>query len=319
MSNSGKFIDALIDEIREESENENFTTEVGITEEEIIRYVNDASYRLHEKIIQQHPDVFIGEEIQNVVSGTASYSIKATAFLNNRISQVEYSYNGSVNNYVVLDPVSIRQREQGITGTPQNYIRQSDRIILSPSPTDSNATIRISYTQRPKRIDKRRGIVKAVTLDSTTSTITNLEVNYVNGTAVDNAELIKYNLFSVVDKYGELQMDAIKLSSIDSSTSYDATLTDDSTFTYATGETITVGDYVCSGSYASTHFQLPESVERYVRAYAIWKVLKRDSSVDSAEAIQELSEMERGIIASYAELSDDIRTVPEINKNGEWL
>lgn len=318
MANSGKFIDSIIDEIREETENESFTTEVGLTEEELVRHINDAVYRLHEKIIQQHPDVFIEEETQNVTSGTSEYTIKSNAFLNNRIALVEYSHDGTDDNYIPLEQVGLRRRFPGSTGHPDYYIRRADKIILVPEPTTSAAKIRISFTRRPRRMDKRRGQVKAVTLDSGTSTITNLEINYVNGSSVDSTELQKYSFFTVVDKFGDIQMDNIKLSSIDSSVSYDATLTEDSSHTYESGETIAVGDYVCAGRYATTHFQFPESVERYIRAYVSWKVLKRDSSIDSAEALEELAAMESGIVASYAELSDDIRLVPEINED-EWM
>jgi hypothetical protein len=316
VSNSGKFIDSLIDEIREETENESFTTEIGLTEEELIRHINDAVYRLHEKIIAQHPDVFIEEEVQSVTADVATYSIKSNAFLNNRISNVEYSHDGTEDNYETLEQVSIKRRLPGSTGIPDYYIRRADKIILSPTPSHSSGKLRIAFTKKPNRMDKRRGQVKAVTLSATA--ITNLEVNYVNGNTVDSTELMKYNFITVVDKYGDIKMDNIKVSSIDSSSSYDATLTPDSSHAYESGETIAVDDYVLAGRYASSHFQFAESIERYIRAYANWKVLKRDASSDSTEALQELAEMEQGIVNSYAELSDDIRLIPEINEDGEW-
>jgi len=318
MSNSGKFIDSLIDEIREETENEGFSDEVGLSEEELIRHINDAVYRLHSKIIAQHPSVFIAEEEQDTTASVSTYDIKSTAFLGNRIAQVEYSHDGTSDNYYPLDMTSLRRRNPGSLGTPSHYIRKSSQIVLVPTPRNSSGKIRISFTKRPMRMDKRRAQVKAVTLDSGTSTITNLEVNYVNGTSVDNTELLKYSYFTVVDKYGAIKMDNIKLSSIDSSASYDATITPDSTHTYETGETITTNDYLCAGRYATTHLEFAESVERYLRAYANWKVLKRDSSVDSAEAMQELIAMEQGIIDSYAELTDDITFIPEINDDYGW-
>ena len=113
-------------------------------------------------------------------------------------------------------------------------------------------------------------------------------------------------------------MDNILLSSIDSSVSYAATLTPDSTHTYESGETIAVGDYVVSGAYTSTHPELGEEVERYLQSYAVWKVLKRDSSVDSTEAIQELGEIEADILASYADLGDDIQEIPVINNDDDF-
>ena len=50
------------------------------------------------------------------------------------------------------------------------------------------------------------------------------------------------------------------------------------------------------------------------------KILKRDSSVDSQEALQELSQIESDIIGSYADVESDIREIPIINDDEDyWL
>ena len=83
------------------------------------------------------------------------------------------------------------------------------------------------------------------------------------------------------------------------------------------GESISVGDYVVGGKDTTTHSELPRNVERYLIAYCAWKILKRDSSVDSQEAVQELLQMENDIVESYAVISDDVQYIPLINEE-EW-
>lgn len=313
-----KLIDYIIDEARESTENEEFDETVGLSEEEIIKFINQAQHRLHSKIVAQHPLVFTETDTKNVIANQEAYDIDHKAYLANKISQVEYSSTGNVDDLYVLRKGYLRNRDTGAEGDPDAYIRRGGQILLLPTPLDSNGILRITYIRKIKKLDKRRGQVKAVTLDSGTSTITNLEINYVNGSTVDSTALRKNTRFTVVDKYGNIKMENILLSSLDSSVSYDTTLSVDSSFTYKSGETIEVDDYIVPGPYTTTHFELGPEVERYIQLYTEFKILKRDSSVDSQEAFQELAEIESDIIDSYADISDDILEIPEINEQDWW-
>jgi hypothetical protein len=313
-----KLIDYIVDEARESTENEEFDETVGLSEEEIIKFINQAQSRLHSKIVAQHPLVFTETETKNVVANQEAYTINHKSYLANKISQVEYSSTSSTDDLYVLRKGYLRNRDTGADGDPDSYIRRGGQILLLPTPTDSNGLLRITYIRKIKKLDKRRGQVKAVTLDSGTSTITNLEINYVNGSTVDNTALLKDTRFTVVDKYGNIKMENVLLSSLTTSASYDATLSVDSSFTYQSGETIAVDDYVVPGPYTTTHFELGDEVERYVQVYTEFKILKRDSSVDSQEAFQELAEIEQDIIDSYADISDDILEIPQINEDDWW-
>lgn len=311
-----KLVDYLIDDIRESTENEEFDDTVGLTEEEILRFINQAQFRLHSRIVAQHPQVFTETYTFSIVADQEAYSIPSyKAYLKNKVSQVEFSSTSSVNDYYYLRPGYLRERDTGANGDPDKYIRRGGEILLLPTPTDSSGLLRLTYVRKIQKLDKRRGLVKAVTTSG--STITNLEVNYVNGSAVDSVHLTKDNRVTVVDKYGNIKMENVLLSSIDSSVSYDATLSIDSSFEFATGESIAVDDYILSGPYSTTHFEMGDEVERYLQSYAEWKVLKRDSSIDSQEAIQELIQMEQDIVDSYADISDDIMEIPEINED-DW-
>jgi hypothetical protein len=314
-----KFIDAIIDEARESTENETFDNEVGLTEEEIVKFVNQGLNRLHSKIVAQHPQVFVETYEVSCSADQEAYSIPAhKAFLKNKISQVEYSPDSTAANYYPLDATVLKNRDNGSSGDPTHYIRRGGEILLLPTPSSSAGKLRLTYIPKAKQMDKRRGLIKAVTTSG--SNITNLEVNYVNGSTVDLAQLTKRTRISVVDKYGNIKMENVLIEGATSSASYDATITVDSSFEFASGETIAVDDYIISGAYATTHLQdeVGPEVERYIQAYVEYKILHRDSSVDSQEMFQVLAEIEADIIAAYAEISDDILMIPEINPD-DWL
>ena len=92
---------------------------------------------------------------------------------------------------------------------------------------------------------------------------------------------------------------------------------DSSNHTAESGESISVGDYIVSGRYASTHLE-EDDFEDYVREFGVYKVLKRDSSVDVQEAVTELSAIEEELIESFSDNSNDIANIPEINESWEF-
>ena len=177
-----KLIDYIIDEVRETSDNEDFDATVGITEEEIVKYLNDAENRLHSKIAAIDPYIFSDEQTETIVADQESYTLDFRTHLKNKVVGVEYSYTGNANDYIPLRPTQNYNRRTGADGSPAYYIQRAGKIFLLPTPSSAGGSIRITYGKQRRRLDKRRGQVKAVTLDSSTSTVTNLEINFVNET-----------------------------------------------------------------------------------------------------------------------------------------
>lgn len=312
-----KLIDYLIDDARESTENEEFDGIIGLTEEEIVKFINQAINRLHSKIVAQHPQVFVATHETSIIGNKENYTIPShKAYLKNKISQVDYSSTSFSKDYYPLKPTALYNRETGTSGDPDKYIRRGGEILLVPTPYTSKGKLRLTYIPKAKQLNKRRGVVQAVTLSS--GTISNLEIGYVNGSSVDSKQLRSQTRFTVVDKYGNIKMENVLLSSIEASSSFDATLSVDPSFTYNDAEIISVGDYVVPGAYSSSHFDLGDEVERYIQLYTEFKILKRDSSADSQEAFQELAEIETDIIDSYKEMSDDIINIPNINEDDDW-
>lgn len=308
-------VDYLITDTRLSTENQDFSDTIGIKDSEFLRYINDAQVRVHGKIIKQHPSVFVAEKVENIVGNQESYTLPSDIYAGNKITMVEYSPTSSDNDYYVLQYDSIRNRDKGSMGDPVYYMRKSGTVMLKPVPTSSRGKLRISYIRKIPRLDTIRGVVATATLDSGTNTITTLELN-VSTEVVDSNELNKFTRMSIVDEEGEVQMQNIKYTNVNSST---GVVTVDPSFTYTTGETISVGDNVVAGSYSSTHSELDDLVERYLIEYATMKILQRDSSSDLTSQFSILQSMEQDIIDSYAELTDDIVEIPDIiSYDDQW-
>lgn len=294
-------VDRLIDQVRRQTENQDFSDTTGIDTVEFLQYMNDAQHRLQGLILQQHPSLFQKESTIDIVANTETYTIPADAFLFNKIVQVEYSPTGREEDYYPLQLISLKNRNSGINGHPLFYIRKSGQILLNPIPQTSVANIRLTYIKRIDNLDIRRGQVDAVTLTSNSVTVLNIDPSSIDATALNQEDYI-----CVVNKDGLVKMRNIPISFANETT---GEITLDAGFTFETGETIAIGDYVVGGKDATTHSELPRTTERYLLAYCAWKIFARDSSVDVQEQTQELLALERDLVDSFADIEDDVQYV----------
>lgn len=316
-----RYVSYLIDDVRLSTENTDFSDTIGIKDSEFLRFLNDAQYRIQNLIIQQHPSVFLTEYTTSIVANQEAYTLPNKAFMGQKVTQVEYSYESTgVNNFYPLRPGSLFERVSGTNSfslnRPHKYIRKAGQVLLVPTPQSSNGQLRITYVHKIPKLDLRRGSVASVTLDSATNTITALTLD-VSTDSVDNTQMAKFTRLSVVDEEGNVKMSNIKYTAIDPAT---GVVTIDSSFTYENGETIEAGNYIVAGDYSSTHSELDEMVERYLIAYTTFKILQRDSNITDLQVQQSIiMEMEDEIISSYAEISDDITEIPEIiSEDDDW-
>jgi hypothetical protein len=308
-----RYVSYLIEDVRESTENEEFSDTFGIKDKEFLRFLNDAQYRIHSLIIQKHPSVFMKESVTSITADQEVYTLPIDTYAGNRVVQVEFSTTGLDTDYYPLRPSSLYRRNKGAIGDPTHYIRKAGTVLLSPVPANSVGSLRITYSHKLPKLDLRRGSVATVVL--TSSAITTLTLD-VSTDSVDSTTLDKFTRMTIVDEEGNVQMKNIKFTNADSGT---GVVTIDSAFTFESGETISVGDYVVAGAVSSTHTELDDMVERYLIAYATFKILHRDSNVDSDKQQQVLLAMESEIVESFAELTDDITEIPNIiSYDDEW-
>lgn len=303
----------LITVIRRQSENVQIDPDDGIGDDEVIQFMNDGQERLEAAIIRTHEKAFAADSFVDLVADQEIYVLPFGTFINHNIITVEYSFTGQATDYIPLRRGKLIERTS-FRGFPSMYIPRVREIIVNPI-ADRSITSGLRITTNPKhpRMDKRRGIVTAVTLSG--SAVTNLVVNATSGDVPYNpSDFEEFDRISVVDADGNQQMKNIPLDSANSN----GTLTVRSSFTFETGETIAIGDYVVLGENATTHLQMPQICEKYLIEYGSWKMLMRDSSADSTEQAVVVGAVEKDIVDSFAEISGDVDRIPIINADNLW-
>lgn len=299
-----RLVDYIITDVRNHTENTDFSDTIGIADSEFLRFLNDAQYRIHSKITQTHPSVFLEEYACSVVNGQEEYSLPFNVHMGNKVSNIEFSTTGNAVDYFPLQRSNLKRRYGGAIGDPLIYIRKSGKILLNPVPT--GGSLRFTYVKSVPRVDKRRGSVATITTSG--SSITSLILN-VSTDSVDGDELAKHSRITICDSEGNIKMKNIHIDSVNAST---GEVIVNSAFTFETGESISVGDYVVAGRYSTSHSILDDSVERYLVAYCAMKIFHRDSNTDITQQVAELQAMEEEIVAGYADISDDISEIPVI-------
>ena len=302
-------LDRIIDQVRRQTENEEFDDFTGISDDEFIQYLNDAQYNLQAAIVHQHPRVFTAETIITAVPGQEVYDLPSDCLLGNKVHNVEYSATGLEEDYYVLEQDTLKYRSSGVDGAPIKYIRMSGQILLVPQPQGAGS-IRVTYIRRLRELDKRQAKIVSGTVSTSSFTLT-LDTNTFS---TETKSLAKHDYICIVDKEGKSLVKNIEISSVD----FNTIVCTGHTLGSDESATIPAGSFVVGGKDTTTHSELDISVERYLIAYCAWKILKRDSSVDSAEAADELSMMLKEIVKSYAMISDDIQYIPQLNSWDDW-
>lgn len=303
-------VEHLILHVRRASENERQGTGEGISDEEFIQWLNDAQDMIYSKITRKHRMSF-AKETTFAATGAESYtSLPFDIYSRHRIIALDYSETGSEASYRSLTPMTHQERTlRGSSSLPNvasGYVPTQNGIIVVGAP--SVGTFRLVYEPILPRLDKRRGTVSTHTKSSTALTALTLTGH----TAADFSE---DDALTIVSATGQVNMRGIPYTAVAGG---GAVTISGSSYTFPVGSTLTNGDFVCRGEYASTHSQLPDQCERYLIAYATWRAMKRDSSVDAGEQMNELAMIEDDIVSGFAQMSGDVEQVPIVDATYAW-
>lgn len=302
-----RYIKYLIDQVRKQTENEDFSDFTGIQDSEFIQYINDAQHELQATIVHQHPRVFMEETTITTTPGQERYDLPSDCYLGNKVHNVEYSATGVESDFYTLDEDTLKRRDSGITGSPSTYIRLAGQILLSPQPQTAG-TLRINYVKRVRQVDLRMAEINTQFTTSTTASVIASLNNASTPTEIESLQ--EHDYVCIVDKEGATVLANIPLVQVTNTTLELGAA--------SASITIPSGSYIVGGKDTSTHGDFDRSVERYIISYCAWKILKRDSSMDSQEAVVELERMKAEIIKSYAMISDDVQMIPQLNSWEDW-
>lgn len=308
-----KRVEALIKQARRISDNEEFDNDpdnpLGIIDDEVVSFINDAQDNLHARISEVHPKLFISEELIDLVANQERYSLPSDIYLGGRLEHVEALFSNKEGDYFTIQPRAIKSRLANYPASfPQFYIRSGDSMLIQPRPSVARTDgLRVTYQRQLPELDIRRGKVLSSTIvtdnvQDITIDLAPLLTRDANLPQIAERTLEDFDFITVVDKAGNIKMNNIPLDSYDETT---GVITVVSGFNRTTGQTISAGDYILGGSNSSTHSQLPQTCQRYLIAYASWKILKRDSMVDSKDQAREITEMLKEIVNSFREVTED--------------
>lgn len=299
-----KRVEHLINQIRRQSDNSNYSDTEGVEQEEFVFFLNDAQSRLQNKILSMIPEtaLFDTTQIISLVGGTRSYSLVSgndRPWLDHSVRFVEYSYNGQEDTYYPLIKRSLQELITTDVEYPEGYDIRNQALLLSPIPTSSLGQVRVTFPKTLDALDLRRAQIDTVNTSGSDYSEIVLDSTTVDAVLSDADNLPYY--ICINDPYGAVTYYNALVTAYDNATS---TLTLSGAATSA--GTISPDSYVTFGERTTTHSKLPDACEKYLIAYTSWKLLKRDSSVDAQEQNAELAMMEAEIVDALRSVSRDV-------------
>lgn len=300
-------VENQITRIRTETENTDFGDTYGISDNEMIAYLNDAQDRIYAEINKRRPYFFVRQTVLTSPANTEALDLPSKLYLGH-ISNVEYSQTGGQSDYSRLEQGSNHERDTNPGGNPLKYFRNNNQLFLIPTPS-SGGFVRIRYIERVPKLDKRRAKVASATFSGSSLTALTLDTTV----EIDRDNLLTQNYMCVVDKYGSLKVRAIPFTDINSTTGV-VTL---ETFSLGSDDsTISAGDYVVMGDYTCNKSSLDDITERYLVSHLRMEVLDRDGNTSgTATQNDKMNNLLGEIIDTFSDVSYDVYNVAVIDEN----
>lgn len=300
-----KYVGDLISDARSDTNN---TDLVSIPSADFIRYLNYGQDRLFGLILQTSPNSFQKEVIIPLVAGQESYEIPDRLYLE-RIVQVEFSPTSEVRDYYKIYEVSLARRSSYPGLYPRNYMRRDGILLLTPVPDSAVGSLRVTYERDLDEIELRRGRVNGTPsgaiVDLTSST-------FGAPSTADEALFVENAYVCISDAFGTVMLRNGLISSYNAA-SDEVTLAANVSTYLVTGYTLAnlANGYLTVGKYTTTHSKLRDPCERYLIAYANWKILARDAAT-AAKALpyeKEKNQIELELVESYGHPDKDDETI----------
>ena len=313
-------VDQLITQARLVSRNSaNADGTYGVTDNEILQYLNDAQDKLQNLISAKKniAKIFDTQQIISIVGNQEAYSIPDRVLMNKQIDQVEFSADGTIGNYVRLEKLNFFNRDTNTTTYPWGYFKRCGQIFLQPTPSTSMGSLRVTYERDLDDLDiPRAGITTitggtatqftSITLDSTADSYESTTPGFSN---------VQY--VSIVDALGNRKCYNVLVGSYVAGTN--VLTPNPSPFLYGTGDSaLATTDVVVFGKYTTTFSQLPDSCERYLIHSAAADIFAKDSSNDYSRQADIVAQIEDDILRALASQTSEVQYIPQQDRY-EWF
>lgn len=313
-------VEHILTRIRQETDNEQIGTDQGISDNEIIGYLNDGQDDIYGGIATVFRSAFAAESSFPCVGGQETYDAPTDAYMDGQAIVLEYSQSGQDDGYTALKRVTMRER-MTISGVPSRYTVANGKVYVWPIPQASQGTFRLVYSKVVPTLDKKRAVVNSVTkVGNDVTGITLLAANGLPFSVQDEIEFSKSDYLCASDFYGNVLATRIPYTAVTLVGGLGIVTIKGGAHTMSAGENIQSGDFVTLGEYSTTVSKLPDNCEQYLTAYGSMKVFVRDSNNLAGIKAQEVGAMRANILDNYAELSADVDHIPNINSDddGWW-
>lgn len=295
-------LDKLITLARERTNNTNYGTRSGISQNLAVQFANDAQDHLQSAIVAQHPQEFTVEQEIQVTSAQETYSIDDNVFGGGKIITIWYSPTGQQRDYYRLKPRTMFERQQQEGNDPLFYIRASGLIYLNPIPRNSSGKIKVSYYRELDWVDVVRG-----TVNGTPSGAVIAAQNQITPDDIGSTEYL-----CISDKHGNVMLYNGEISSYASN---NITLAANVSTYLVDGYALAdlASGKITLGKYSTTHSKLQDICERYLLVYLQKRLLNKQASNSSIVELDELKTIEADILVSFGQPTEDIYQIPVID------
>lgn len=303
---SYKNIRILLDEVRTSAEEKDVTDTTGITDAEIIRFINQGQNIIYRKLLSKSQALFTNKVEIPLASNQSTLDMPKNVYAKNRIRDVKVHLKNGIKR-----PVRYATEKHDIrscAGVPRKYYRQSGKIHLTPKNNGQANKLEISFVESVPTLDVEAAYVGSVSINN--NQITSLILD--NTKQNNMTKLNQYTDLCIVKKNGEITASGIVYDSVDTSTGEIIT-----SHTLMEGETISPGDLILIGTFSSVRTTLPEDVVDFVVEYSVMKILQRQSSADIAIQAQLVKELIESILETYSHVSDDVPCILVHDYNSE--
>lgn len=312
----------LVRRVRERSDNLDYGSEAGISDEQIVDYINDGLAKLQSHIAEQHSEAFGTSTTLTLTALQEAYDLPDDMLEGAGLLLVEHKFDS--NYYRKLNKVSMAERSDGSNFDPRSYIRKGRKIYLRPIPSrGSDDELRIEYVRRWDRMGVRRGTISSIV--SSSGTVTQINVNtkiYNTGDDFRDGDLKKADIDAVfgcdyvciVDRDGNILARNVPID-VDSSGAIGVTQMQlvVPSHVLAAGETIPNGAYLVCEKDTSTHqLELDRTMERFLIEFSVWRVKSQDASNEAYEQQGYLKSILNDILAAYATMDNTVQYIPEL-------